>query len=116
MVPDNSKHSLTCEYFSNEDEDIWLAPDEELIALAVKELKIMNILKHEKIIDSIIVRIPKAYPVLDIHSARHIKEIYDDLKKIENLHIIGRNGTHYYYNMGDSILSGFKVAHKIIKK
>lgn len=64
MVPDNSKHSFTCEYFSNEGENIWLAPDEELIALAVKELKIMNILKHEKIIDSFTVRIPKAYPVL----------------------------------------------------
>ena len=77
MVPDNSKHTLTCEYFMNEGEDIWLATDEELIALAVNDLKTMNILISEKIIGSLIVRIPKAYPVLDIDSIRNIKEIFN---------------------------------------
>jgi hypothetical protein len=37
------------------------------------------------------------------------------LEKIENLHIIGRNGTHHYYTMEDSILSGLKTARKIIR-
>jgi protoporphyrinogen oxidase len=106
MVPDSSKTSLGMEYFCNQGEGIWTLSDEELTALASRELSGLGLAAQEDIIDSYVVRQPNAYPVYNENYTSHLKVIREYLGTIENLQTVGRNGMHRYNNMDHSMQTG----------
>ncbi len=106
MVPDNSLSNIGMEYFCNEGDDLWCSPDEDLIELGKKELEKIGLADSDDIIDGVVYRVEKSYPVWDSTYATHLEEIRKFMNTFENLQTIGRNGLHHYNNQDHSMLTG----------
>jgi protoporphyrinogen oxidase len=104
MVPDQSKTCLGLEYFVNEGDDLWSAPDEQLVKLGYEELQKIG-LADGALVKGYVVRMPKAYPVYDTGYQQRLDVIRNWLKTIDNLFCIGRNGQHRYNNQDHSMLT-----------
>jgi protoporphyrinogen oxidase len=114
MVPDPSKTSLGMEYFCSEGDAIWSMPDGALIELATRELCELGLVKAHKVVDGVVFRQPKAYPVYSDGYRAHVKVIQDFLASFENLHSVGRNGMHRYNNMDHSMLTAMLAVENIL--
>ena len=107
--PSMVKVGTTClglEYFVNKGDELWKSSDEQLIALAIRELETLG-LKVSPIRNSgFVVRVEKAYPVYDEFYLDSVAAIKDWLKmEHPNWYQIGRNGQHRYNNQDHSMLT-----------
>lgn len=113
MVPDPSTTSLGLEYFVNEGDELWNAPDAELAELGRREVELLGLLDGGNVLDSAVVRMPKAYPVYDDGHRQALPEIRRYLAGFSNLHAVGRNGQHRYNNQDHSMVTGVYAARNI---
>ncbi len=101
------------EYFCNENDELWNKTEKEFIDFAIQELKQMNIINEEDVLDAHREKVKKAYPAyFDTYS--RIDELIKYLNKFENLYCIGRNGQHRYNNMDHSMVTAFETVENII--
>ncbi|HEX2190632.1 MAG TPA: NAD(P)/FAD-dependent oxidoreductase [Longimicrobiaceae bacterium] len=105
MVPDAGRTCLGMEYFCFEGDGLWTSSDEELAALAARELEVLGLGRADRVRDATVVRVPKAYPVYDGAYRAHLEAVRAHLDPIPNLHLIGRNGMHKYNNQDHSMLT-----------
>jgi protoporphyrinogen oxidase len=117
MISDpDSTSTLGLEYFCFEHDSVWSMDDDDLIDLAVFELKKLGLLGSEKVVDGTVYRMPKAYPVYDENYRENVSIIRNWLaKSAKNLTLIGRNGMHKYNNQDHSMLTGLMAAKNILK-
>lgn len=113
MVPDTDKTSVGMEYFCQEGDEIWTMQDTHLADLAARELHELGLAEENDILDSFVIRQPKAYPVYDKGYDTHLDLLRDFLGSFENLQTIGRNGLHRYNNMDHSMQTGIFAAQNI---
>ncbi len=113
MVENSDNVWLGLEYFCNEGDAIESLDDEKLKKLGAEELEAIGIISQEEILDSCVIRQPKAYPgyfgVYD--SFDQVREFTDS---IENLSLIGRNGMHRYNNQDHSMLTAREAVKLIL--
>jgi protoporphyrinogen oxidase len=114
MVPDPTKMSLGMEYFCTEGDELWAMSDAELIQLATRELASLGLNDASEVVDGVVFRQPKAYPVYDREYRRHLVVIQHFLATIDNLHTVGRNGMHRYNNMDHSMHTGMLAVQNIL--
>jgi protoporphyrinogen oxidase len=115
LVPDQSKVCYGMEYFCFEGDDLWDAPDQELIDLAVEEVCRLSLCKKESVVDASVVRQPKAYPVYDDGYAGNVAVVADYLKSVfPNLYLVGRNGMHKYNNQDHAMMTALLTVENII--
>jgi protoporphyrinogen oxidase len=105
MVPDPATSCVNMEYFCFEGDDVWATGDEDLIALAQRELAELGLADPSLVVDGMVVRVPKAYPVYDSTYRARLDVVRTWLDAIPNLHTIGRNGMHKYNNQDHSMLT-----------
>jgi protoporphyrinogen oxidase len=115
MVPDSDKACYGLEYFCFEHDGLWDASDEELIALANRELIQIGLAEEGDVLDGTIVRQKKAYPVYDDDYARHVATIRDEIEsRYPNLHLVGRNGMHKYNNQDHAMMTAMLCVENIL--
>ncbi len=115
MVPDPDKACYGLEYFCFEHDGIWDAKDEELIALATRELIQIGLAEEGDVLDGCVVRQKKAYPVYDDHYASHVDTIRMELEdRYPNLHLVGRNGMHKYNNQDHAMMTAMLCTENIL--
>lgn len=114
MVYNQDITTLGVEYFCDEGDELWNTPDDDLIALAKKELVATKLVRAEWIFDGFVKRSPDAYPVYRIGYRQKLEEVVSYLSRFQNLQLIGRSGQYQYNNMDHSILSGLRAADNII--
>ena len=114
MVPDASWTCLGLEYFCNAGDDLWTMTDDQLVALARKELAQIGLGDPSKIRRGVVVRAPQAYPVYDQGYADAVRIVRNGLSEIPNLQLVGRNGMHKYNNQDHSMLTGILAARNIL--
>ena len=114
MVADPAKTSLGLEYFCTEGDDIWTMSDSELILLASRELTGLGLGDISHVVDGVVFRQPKAYPVYDGRYRENLDVIQHFLATLDNLQTIGRNGMHRYNNMDHSMLTGMLAAENVL--
>jgi protoporphyrinogen oxidase len=115
MVPDPQYASLGCEYFCHQGDGLWNSSDEELLRLASDEMAEIGLVKPGSVIDSCVVRQPKAYPVYDGDYARHVDAVRAELdERYPNLHLVGRNGMHKYNNQDHSMMTAMLCVENIL--
>ncbi len=113
MAPDN-KGCLGLEYFCNEGEKFWNKSDDELKQLAIEDLKKLEILKNENVIDAYVVRQKKAYPVYDKDYKKIVREISNEIENnYKNLFLVGRNGMHKYNNQDHAMMTSILTIENI---
>lgn len=101
---------IALEYFCDEGDEMWSAPDKEFIQASIREAVKIGILeKEDDVIDAVEVKMPKAYPSY-FGTYSEIDRIKAYLDTIPNLYCIGRNGQHRYNNMDHSMLTGIYAA------
>jgi protoporphyrinogen oxidase len=113
MVPDPSKTCLGLEYFCTLEDGLWSLTDSELVALAKLELRIIGVADPASIVDAVVVRVPRAYPVYDQDYEDAVKAIREYVEGFANLQTIGRNGTHTYNNQDHSMVMGILAARNV---
>ncbi len=115
MAPEGKTH-IVAEYFCFQGDKIWNSSDEELASVTVRQLEKLKFINKNEVIDSCVVRTPKAYPIFEVGYTEHYSKILKYLDNFKNLHLIGRTGMFKYYNMDGAIESGIEVAEEILKK
>ncbi|MEO6026259.1 MAG: NAD(P)/FAD-dependent oxidoreductase [Candidatus Binatia bacterium] len=106
MVPDATKTSLGLEYFCNQGDALWSMPDDELVALARREIAHVGLARPEDVVDGCVVRVADAYPVYDSSYREHLDVVRAYVDGLENLQTIGRNGLHRYNNQDHAMVTG----------
>jgi protoporphyrinogen oxidase len=115
MVPDEKLACLGLEYFCFEGDGLWTAPDEELLALAKKELAQIGLASEADCIDGCVVRQKKAYPVYDEGYKANVESIRADLvANYPTLHLVGRNGMHKYNNQDHAMMTSMLTVKNIV--
>jgi protoporphyrinogen oxidase len=116
--PEMAPAGTTClglEYFCFEGDGLWTMSDEELIALATREITKVGLASEADVSDGCVVRQPKAYPVYDDAYRDHMAMIRLDLEQsYPSLHLIGRNGMHKYNNQDHAMMTGMMTARNIL--
>jgi protoporphyrinogen oxidase len=107
---------VVAEYFSFVGDRIWAMSDGTLSDLTVRNLVQLGFITEGEVMDSVVVRVPKAYPLFEVGHEQHCEKIYAYLRRFRNLHISGRTGMFRYYNMDHAIESGKRTADLIMKK
>jgi protoporphyrinogen oxidase len=104
---------LGLEYFCDENDSMWNMPEEEFIKFASKELEQIGIIKMSSVLDSCLVKVPKAYPGY-FGTYKKFDVIKNFIDKYENLFLVGRNGMHKYNNMDHSMLTAITAVDNIV--
>ena len=114
MVPDPARTSLGLEYFCTEGDDLWRMPDDELVALATREITKIGLAAAADVIDGCVVRVPKAYPIYGPDYAEHLQVVRRWVDELENLQTIGRNGLHRYNNQDHAMVTGSLAVRNLL--
>lgn len=101
------------EYFCNEGDELWQMSDELLSFMAVDELVKMDIIEHSALLDSVCVRMKKAYPAY-FGTYDRLSEVRRFIDSIDNIYCLGRNGQHRYNNMDHSMLTAMVAVDNIV--
>jgi len=112
MIKDQNKIWMGLEYFCNEGDALWNMPDEEIKALAQKELVKMGFIDAGDVLDGVVVRMAKAYPAY-FGTYGRLHEIKEYVSGFKNLFLIGRNGMHRYNNMDHSMMTAIVAVENI---
>lgn len=110
------KSLLVMEFFSFKGDPVWNMQDRELTELTVDNLARLGFIGKQEVLDSMVVRVPKAYPLFEVGFRRHADALHDYLGQFSNIHVAGRGGMFRYYNMDVAIRSGMETAEKIMRK
>jgi protoporphyrinogen oxidase len=100
------------EYFCDEGDPYWQMSDDAFIRFAVDELVKLNMIKAEDVLDSVRLRVQKAYPAY-FGAYGEFASVRTFLDQIDNLYCIGRNGQHRYNNMDHSMLTAMEAVRAI---
>jgi len=115
MVPDPEFCCYGLEYFCFEGDGLWNSDDEDLKALAKKEIGQIGLGAASDVVDGCVIRQAKAYPVYDDDYRKHVDVVRQALSaNCPNLHLVGRNGMHKYNNQDHAMMTALLAARNIL--
>jgi protoporphyrinogen oxidase len=114
LVPDSSKVSLGLEYFCDEGDELWSMDDDDLIDLARREIEALGLARSADVIDGVVYRVEKTYPVYDSGYEKQLQTIKQYMATLENVQTIGRNGLHRYNNQDHAMLTGIYAVRNLL--
>jgi protoporphyrinogen oxidase len=114
MVPDPDTGCVGMEYFCFQGDRLWTMADEDLVALATRELEQLGLVKPGQVKRGYAVRVPLAYPMYDESYAEQVAKIREWLDPIQGLTQVGRNGLHRYNNSDHSMLSAMRAVDNLL--
>src|SRR5829696_3110099 len=114
MVPDPDTACVGLEYFCFRGDELWSMSDDDLVALATRELGDLGLASPDKVRRGYVVRVPKAYPMYDADYAARVEDIKVWLGTLTNLQQVGRNGLHRYNNSDHSMLSAMRAVDNVL--
>lgn len=114
MVPDPDIACVGLEYFCFEGDGLWASSDEDLIALATRELAHLGLVQAEAVVGGAVVRQEKAYPVYDESYRNNVDLLRRELEaRYPTLHLVGRNGMHRYNNQDHAMMTAMLTVRNI---
>ena len=114
MVPNDTDTSIGMEYFCFEGDEVWSMSDDDLVAMASREIEHLGLARSQDIKFGFAVRVHKAYPMYDVEYPERVATIRGWLEGIENLTQVGRNGLHRYNNSDHSMLTAMRAVDNIL--
>lgn len=108
------KTLLVVEYFCFRGDNTWNENDQALVRSTIRHLVDLDLIATEQVIDSLVLRIPKAYPLFEVGYESHCRILQDYVQQFENLQSIGRGGAFRYSNMDDAMISGITAAENVL--
>ncbi len=115
MVPDPELACVGLEYFCFEGDGLWSMSDDDLVALATKEMAILDLCDPKAVVGGAVVRQEKAYPVYDETYRDNVEAMRVELEATyPTLHMVGRNGMHRYNNQDHAMMTAMLTVKNII--
>ncbi len=114
MVADADNLWLGLEFFCKEGDPLWEMDDGALKALGHQEMVQIGLVRADAPLDSVVLRVPKAYPGYFGEAYERFDELQAALDAVPNLFLIGRNGMHRYNNQDHSMLTAREAARQIV--
>ncbi len=115
MVPEPGLTCLGLEYFVDEGDELWTADDDDLVALARRELDALGLVDADLVTRGFVVRMPKAYPMYDASYRDNVETIRRWLAdNLPEVHPVGRNGMHRYNNQDHSMYTAMLTVENIV--
>jgi protoporphyrinogen oxidase len=115
MVPDPQFCCYGLEYFCFDGDQLWNSSDADLIAMAKKEIQQIGLGSAEDVVDGVVIRQRKAYPVYDDTYQACVTTVREALERhCPNLHLVGRNGMHKYNNQDHAMMTALLTARNIL--
>ncbi len=114
MVPDPQMTCLGLEYFCTVGDELWQRSNEDLIALGKQEVAQLRLAEEADVVDGVVFRQPKAYPIYTGEYQHVLTKIKAYLDQIPNLQTAGRNGLHRYNNQDHSMLTAMLAVENIM--
>ncbi len=115
MVPEQGVACVGLEYFCFEGDGLWSMSDDDLIALATRELTQLGLVEAGQVFGGAVVRQEKAYPVYDEDYASHVAAMRRELEdRHPTLHLVGRNGMHRYNNQDHAMMTAMLTVENIL--
>jgi protoporphyrinogen oxidase len=114
MVPDPDTACVGLEYFCFSGDDLWTMDDDDLVALASREIEQLGLAKASQVRRGYVVRVPLAYPMYDADYSDRVDVIKGWLGRLTNLQQVGRNGLHRYNNSDHSMLSAMRAVDNVL--
>jgi protoporphyrinogen oxidase len=109
------RNVLGLEYTVREGDESWLAPDEQLIESAKRELGRLGLVDYTDIEAGFVVRQPKAYPIYDDRYQANVEVLRNWLAAhAPNVHPVGRNGMFRYNNQDHSMYTAMLTVENIV--
>ena len=115
MVPNDTDASIGMEYFCFEGDELWNMKDDDLVAMATREIQQLGLARADKVKFGFAVRVHKAYPMYDAEYGERVKTIRAWLDGVANLQQVGRNGLHRYNNSDHSMLTAMRAIDNIVR-
>ena len=103
---------VTCHF----DDPVWRQSVSELYDRVTDNLKTVGLVKPEDIVDHFQVKLPHAYPILDVYYKGNLETVMDYFDRFQNLYSIGRQGGSIYGGVPDCMDMGFITADFIIAR
>jgi protoporphyrinogen oxidase len=114
MVPDPDYCCYGLEYFCFEGDGTWSMPDQDLIAMAKREIEQLGLAEASDVSDGCVIRQRKAYPVYDDAYQRNVEIVRQALEQhYDRIHLVGRNGMHKYNNQDHAMMTAMLTAKNI---
>lgn len=104
MVADDKKTLVCAEIFCNYGDSYWIMDENDLLEYVKKGLRRAGLIGCNDIISDIFtIKIKYAYPLLQCGVERYLNSINKMLNSFKNLRLIGRSGTHSYFDMEECL-------------
>jgi len=113
LVADPDTVWVGLEYFCTEGDELWLMRDTDIAGFAIDELASIDIIDPGDVLDSTVIRMPKAYPAY-FGSYDKFDVVREHADRFANLFLVGRNGMHRYNNADHSMLTAMVAVENII--
>lgn len=108
------KTSLVAEIPCSAGDDVWNSDDEKLRQMALNPMREVFGIKDSEVLHTRIIRIPNAYPVLEIGFEEKVEKLNTFLQQFANLKITGRSGMFAYTHLHDMMKFGKEVVAEIM--
>ncbi len=87
--------------------------NEELSALARRDLAVLRLADPSLVEDTAVIRAPKAYPVYNADHEKSLTVVRAFLQQVPNLQLVGRNGMHRYNHQDHSMVTAMLAVENI---
>lgn len=114
QISDHNKSYVVLEYWDDNDGKMRNADDMKLHDIAVKDLVNMFDLSEDMILQTMVKKIYKCYPVYTIWYEDNIDKISDYFKSLKNIYTIWRNWSFKYNNQDHAMYMWYLVAKNIL--
>ncbi|MDD5609949.1 MAG: FAD-dependent oxidoreductase [Candidatus Omnitrophica bacterium] len=103
-MAEKEKTLLCVEIFCDKNDAVWNKEESEIAKVAIEGLRRLELIKKEdKIIDYCIKKIDYAYPLYYNGAEKSLSTIKSLINSFSNLRLIGRSGTHSYFDMEECL-------------
>jgi protoporphyrinogen oxidase len=93
-------------YFSD---SVWKMSDEQLKENVFEKLSLALKIRKDQLLDSVVIRIGNAYPILEKGFEEKVEAIFEYLQNFRNLKVAGRNGKFTYTSIHNMMRFGKEV-------
>ncbi len=104
--------SLVAEIPCDTDDALWSLDDERITERVRSSLEKIGWVGGDQVIDTAVIRLKRAYPILTLDAERAVGEIAQYLERFSNLAISGRNGKFIYSSIHDMMRLGKTIVDR----
>lgn len=107
--------SIVAEHFCDPGDEVYCGDDSALIDRTVRDLSDeLGFIERDAVLGARVIRVPHAYPRMDVTHKQHVAKLTAYLDRFENLQVVGRAGMYRYHNTDHVIETGLAAAARLL--